>query len=98
MQYSNIKFDRTSNVDFYKTLQKRVRKYFKDNNISKYGNASMVFKTIFMLALYFVPFVLLLTVIDSVWLMFLMWFLMTLGMSGIGMSIMHDANHGSYSK
>ncbi|WP_417265597.1 fatty acid desaturase family protein [Brumimicrobium sp.] len=98
MQNTNIRFDRTSNIDFYKTLQKRVRKHFKDTNTSKYGNASMVIKTIVMLSLYFVPFILILTVVDSVWLMFLMWFLMTLGMSGIGMSIMHDANHGSYSK
>src|SRR5690554_2728905 len=98
MQNTNIRFDRTSNIDFYKTLQKRVRKHFKDTNTSKYGNASMVIKTIVMLSLYFVSFILILTVVDSVWLMFLMWFLMTLGMSGIGMSIMHDANHGSYSK
>ena len=26
------------------------------------------------------------------------WILMGLGMAGIGMSVMHDANHGSYSK
>src|SRR5690606_27485487 len=98
MKYSNIKFDRTSNIDFYKTLQKRVRKYFKDNNITKYGNASMVFKSIFMIALYFTPFILLLTVVESVWLSFVMWMLMALGMSGISLAIMHDANHGAYSK
>lgn len=99
MEYSNIRFDRnTSNVDFYKTLQKKVRKHFKDTNASKYGNASMVFKSIFMLALYLVPFIMILTVVDSVWLSFLMWILMALGMSGIGLSIMHDANHGAYSK
>lgn len=99
MDYSNIRFDRnTKNVDFYKTLQKKVRKHFKDTNASKYGNATMVFKSIFMLALYFVPFILILTVVDSVWLSFLMWILMAIGMSGIGLSIMHDANHGAYSK
>jgi linoleoyl-CoA desaturase len=27
-----------------------------------------------------------------------MWFLMGLGMAGIGLSVMHDANHGAYSK
>ena len=30
--------------------------------------------------------------------LFLMWVIMAGGMSGIGLSIMHDANHGSYSK
>lgn len=98
MQYTNIKFDRSKNVEFYKTLQKRVRSYFKENNISRYGNAGMVVKTIFMISLYVVPFVLLLTLISSVGLSFLMWALMGLGMAGIGLSIMHDANHGAYSK
>ncbi|PWH85853.1 fatty acid desaturase family protein [Brumimicrobium oceani] len=99
MDYTNIKFDRnTSNVDFYKTLQKKVRKHFKDTNSTKYGNASMVIKSIFMLALYLVPYFMILTVVESVWLSLLMWALMALGMSGIGLSIMHDANHGAYSK
>lgn len=98
MQYSDIKFDRNSNNDFYKTLQKRVRKYFKDNHISRYGNFSMVLKTLVMVTLYFVPFILLLTVIDSVWLSLGMWILMAVGISGIGLSVMHDASHGAYSK
>jgi len=59
----------------------------------------MKLKTAFMLALYFVPFVLLLTgVIALPWLTILMWALMGFGMSGLGLSVMHDANHGSYSK
>lgn len=98
MQYSDIKFDRNSNVDFYKTLQKRVRKYFKDNNITRYGNFSMVLKSIVMISLYIVPFILLLTVVNSVWLAFVMWTLMAVGVSGIGVAIMHDASHGAYSK
>lgn len=98
MQNNNITFDRSSNVEFYKTLQKRVRSYFKENNISRYGNASMVIKSIFMVALYLVPFVLMLTVIESPWLIMLMWVIMGFGISGIGLSIMHDANHGAYSK
>ena len=98
MQYSNIRFDRNSNIDFYKTLQKRVRKYFKENNITRFGNFSMVLKTIIMVSLYFVPFILLLTVVNSVWLSFAMWVLMAVGISGIGLSVMHDASHGAYSK
>ena len=98
MQYSDIKFDRNSNIDFYKTLQKRVRTYFKDNNITRYGNFSMVLKSVVMIAMYFVPFILLLTVVNSVWLSLLMWVLMAIGVSGIGVAIMHDASHGAYSK
>ena len=98
MQNKNITFDRSSNVEFYKTLQKRVRSYFKENNISRHGNAAMLIKSIFMVSLYLVPFILMLTVLESPWLIMLMWFIMGFGISGIGLSIMHDANHGAYSK
>ena len=98
MQYSNIQFDKNHNVEFYKTLQKRVRGYFKENKITRYGDYRMILKSIFMLTLYLVPFVLLLTVVNSVWVALLMWVLMAFGMAGVGLSIMHDANHGAYSK
>lgn len=59
----------------------------------------MVFKTIFMLSLFFFPFfVIILNILPFWWLNLFMWFLMGLGMAGIGLSVMHDANHGAYSK
>lgn len=85
--------------EFFKELRKRVNRYFKENNISKQANFNMKFKTAFMLCLYFVPLVLMLTgVVSALWPVMLMWTLMGFGMAGIGLSIMHDANHGSYSK
>jgi linoleoyl-CoA desaturase len=58
----------------------------------------MVIKTIFMFALYFTPFVLMLTgVVTNTWGMVGLCLLMGFGLAGIGLSIMHDANHGSYS-
>lgn len=51
-----------------------------------------------MLSLYIVPFILILTVFENPWLVTLMWVLMGFGMSGVGLSIMHDANHHAYSK
>lgn len=98
-QASNLKFSHKLNVDFDKTLKKRVRDYFKENNISRYANGEMVLKTISMLAIYLVPFILMLTgVITNPWLIALCWVIMGIGMAGIGMGIMHDANHGAYSK
>lgn len=94
----NIKFSATSSSDFQKELRKRVNKYFKENNISKYANANMVLKTIFMISLYMVPFILILTVFESPLWITLMWIIMGFGMAGIGLSIMHDANHHAYSK
>ena len=98
MENTNIRFDKSHNVDFYKTLQRRVRSYFKENNVSKYGDWRMVTKTVFMLLLYITPFVLILTSVGNAWLTLLLWFIMGFGLAGIGLSIMHDANHGAYSK
>lgn len=59
----------------------------------------MVFKTIFMLLLFFAPLaVIIFGSLSSVPLLFGLFVLSGLGMAGIGMGIMHDAIHGSYSK
>lgn len=93
-----IKFKEDKKNMFYKDLTKRVNAYFKEKKISQYANLNMVFKTIFMLLLYLIPFTIIISNIESSGLTMLMWILMGFGMSGIGLSIMHDANHGSYSK
>jgi linoleoyl-CoA desaturase len=51
-----------------------------------------------MLSIYIVPFILILTVQMNAWFAMLMAILMGIGMAGIGMCVMHDAVHGSYSK
>lgn len=94
-----IKYSKKIGTDFNNTLNKRVRAYFKDNNISKYANANMKIKTVFMICLYFTPLGFMMSgMVQSVWLVGLMYFIMALGMAGIGLSVMHDANHGAYSK
>lgn len=82
---------------FFATLRRRVDEYFKENKISKHYNSTMVIKTVVLLASYIIPFVLLIVLKPSPMISFLLWFVMGLGMSGIGMSVMHDANHGAYS-
>ncbi|GGG47822.1 fatty acid desaturase family protein [Bizionia arctica] len=95
----NPKFSRVTDKDFSKTLRRRVNQYFKDNNISKKGNANMVVKTIVMSSLFFGPLILLSTgFVTSTWLLFTCYIICGFGMSGIGMGVMHDALHGSYSK
>src|SRR5690606_36240464 len=47
----------------------------------------------------FVPYGLMVSgVFTNQWIILMLWVLMALGMAGIGMSVMHDANHGSFSK
>lgn len=98
MSVPKIKFADKKDPEFYKELRKRVNKYFSENKISRHANFNMKFKSFFMVTLYLTPLALMLTgVVSSVWGTTLMWVLMGFGMSGIGLSIMHDANHGSYS-
>ena len=96
---STVKFNTQNQTEFFKELRSRVNAHFKEKNITKYANNKMRFKTTFMILLYFVPLLLMLTgVVSSLWMVMLMWVFMGFGMSGIGLSVMHDANHGSYSK
>lgn len=79
-------------------LNKRVNEYFKSNHISRTGNAEMVVKTLFMFVLYLVPYALIVSgIVTTSWILILLVILMSLGLGGIGLSVMHDANHGAYS-
>jgi linoleoyl-CoA desaturase len=94
---STLKFPKTKN-EFFATLNKRVNDYFKTKQISKHANASMVFKTIVMFSLYFIPYALIVSgTATSTWELLLLVIVMGFGVAGIGLSIMHDANHGAYS-
>ena len=83
---------------FSSSLRKNVNNYFKENHISPNGNATMYFKTIAMVSLYLVPFILILTIRPSGLVGFGLTILMGIGVAGTGMGVMHDAVHGSYSK
>jgi linoleoyl-CoA desaturase len=98
MQFKNITFSSTHNEEFYTVLKQRVNHYFKNNKISKHANAAMVFKTVVMLSLYLIPLGLLFVEFSSQWVYFMLWIVMGFGMAGVGLSVMHDANHGTYSK
>lgn len=93
-----VRFNNTDR-QFYNELRKRVDQYFKEHKISKNGNISMFAKTVFMFAAYLVPyFLLIFNASDSRIVWFFLAILMGLGMAGIGLCVMHDANHGSYSR
>lgn len=99
MNLPNVKFNVKDRPEFFSELRKRVNQHFKDNNIDKHANSKMKIKTAVMIALYFVPWMLLLlNVFPGTWSTYGLWIMMGLGMSGIGLSIMHDANHGCYSR
>lgn len=93
-----IRFTNPQKTDFHRVVTQRVDRYFEENGISKYADYRMVIKTVVMYGLYFVPYFLMLFVHMPAWAMLLCCSVMGLGLSGIGMAVMHDANHGAYSK
>ncbi|MFM7683728.1 MAG: fatty acid desaturase family protein [Bacteroidota bacterium] len=98
MNYTNVTFSKEHNSEFYKVLRQRVNDYFKSRNISRHANGAMVFKTICMMLIYLIPFSVLFISGLSNWIYLLCWAFMGVGMAGIGLSVMHDANHGAYSR
>lgn len=97
VETQSLTFARTR-MDFSTTVQKRVNDYFKKNNIKRQGNSEMVWKSVVMFTLYFGPYALILSGwITNPWLMLIPLFVMGIGLAGIGLSVMHDANHGAYS-
>lgn len=94
-----VRFAPRGENSFMETLTNRVKSYFDTHHISPYANAGMWIKTIVMLLLYFVPYLLMVTGLgaENRWVFMGLWFIMSWGMSGIGTAVMHDANHGTYS-
>lgn len=95
---AKIRFNNKSLL-FFQVLRSRVDEHFKTNNIAKHGGNSIVLKTVVTFSMYFVPYGLFLSgMITSPVMLFLLAVLMGTGMACIGLTVMHDANHGSFSK
>lgn len=92
------KFSNNTNSPFFPELRKRVHEYFKENGIDQRANYKMGIKTALLLALYFVPYFLMIADILPYWGMILCAMGMGFGYAGLGMSVMHDAAHGAYFK
>lgn len=95
MQYIRL----TRNDEFSKKLAQRVEDYLKKNNLKRFGSWRILLKVPLMFSLFLLPyFLMVIGVIENAWIMFFMSIIMGVGMAGIGLSIMHDANHGAFSR
>ena len=94
---NQLKFSRLDSGKFFRTLNKRVNAYFKENEIQRTGNWKLHLKTVIMFCTYLVPYFLFLTLSFPTWAQLALTVVMGIGMAGIGMNVMHDANHGAYS-
>lgn len=90
-------FSTKDTLKFFRTLNSRVNNYFKENNIKKTGNWKLHLKTIVMFAIFLTPYFFLLSMDMPFWVYLLLNIVIGIGMAGVGMNVMHDGNHGSYS-
>ena len=89
---------KTEMLDFSADLRRSINVYFKENSLTKNATAYYYVKAAVMALMLWGPFAALVFFDLSPLLYLLMWVIMGFGMSGVGMNVMHDANHGSVSK
>ncbi|MEM9326980.1 MAG: acyl-CoA desaturase [Bacteroidota bacterium] len=99
MELTTFRFSNNTQADFSQTLKQRVNDYFKSNNLNRHGGSKIIWKTIVMIMLLLVPYLLMVGgYAPNLWVFFLLWTLMGIGTAGLGLNVMHDAIHGAYSK
>jgi len=84
--------------DFYKILKRRVEEYFTDKQLPRTGTWRMFVKTGIILSWLAVSYLLLVFFSTSLIMAIISAFAVAQGFVLVGFNIMHDANHGSYSR
>ena len=84
--------------EFAETLKKRVNDYFKQRRISTKGNLGIYLKAFILIGIYLLSFMLVAFFEIKPIYGIALAILMGIGEAGIGMSVMHDAAHGAYSR
>lgn len=85
------------NNDFYQSVKIAVEEYFASRKIKKTGDWRLFSKTIILVLSAVGIYCTLLFVPVNGWLALCLCMLMGFALASIGFSVMHDANHGSYS-
>ncbi|MCB0552991.1 MAG: acyl-CoA desaturase [Phaeodactylibacter sp.] len=99
MTIQDIKFNHADHRKFMAELRQKVNNYFQERNISRFANRKMVIKTVALFTFFAVPYGILVSgQVSHPWLIITLWVLMGIATAGIGFSVMHDANHGAYSR
>lgn len=93
-----IRFARKDPKKFFQTLNKRVNDHFRKTDSSKTGNWKLHIKTIIMFGMLITPYFLVIFTSYNAWIKLGLCFVMGIGMAGVGMNVMHDGNHGSFSR
>jgi linoleoyl-CoA desaturase len=95
--FSLPKFSNKDPKNFFKVLNIRVNDYFKKNKTNKKGNWRLYYKAIILFLTFLLPYFIIMYFQPNQWVSLLLITLTGIGMAGVGMNIMHDGNHGSFS-
>jgi len=85
------------NNEFYQGLKAAVDEYFEKNKIRRTGDWRLHLKTVVLISTAIAAYCLLIFVPLQSWQALLLCAILGYNMACIGFSVMHDANHGSYS-
>ena len=93
---SKVVFNNTNN-EFYQSLKASVDEYFAEKKIKKTGDWRLFSKTIILVSAAVTMYALLMFAAPITWVALLLCAGLGFALASIGFSVMHDANHGSYS-
>ena len=91
------KFSNKDSNKFFRTLNKRVNYYFKESKIRKTGNWKLYLKAVIIFSMFIVPYFVIMIFDPNQWISLTFVIFSGIGMAGVGMNVMHDGNHGSFS-
>jgi len=88
-----LKFTKDEGTDFYRELNERVEKYFREKGFPKSGNGTMLFKIFLYFSLDILFYILMITSTSTI-AFFIFYLLMGLSVLLTAFNISHDAAHG----
>ena len=91
------KFTTKVQKDFVVELNQRVNRYFQENNLSKFANGAMVFKTLFHLTFWIGSYLLIIFGGFDPSINYVLWAILGFFIAMVTVNIGHDAIHGAYS-
>ena len=92
-----IRFANAQQFTFHQSLKQRVKEYFDQKDLSSNGGMRMIGKGLFWILAYLGPLTLLIAVPMPWWAAMLVFVWLGIALAGIGMGVMHDACHNSFS-
>lgn len=92
---AKVKFD--SGADNFMTgLKAEVDEYFKENSLERKGDSSLYWKAAIMTIVFLVPFISIMVFEAGLFMVLVLSTISGFGMAGVGMNVMHDANHKTF--